>query len=50
MRLLVQAVGSRIQHYYDRDWLPGEQRNTRLVVIGERELDEAAIRQVLAEV
>ncbi len=50
MRLLIQAVGSRIQHYYDRDWLPGERRDTRLVVIGERELDEAAIRQVLAGV
>ena len=50
MRLLVQAVGSRIQHYYDRDWLPEERRGTRLVVIGERGLDEIAIRQALAEV
>ena len=50
MRLLVQAVGGRIQHYYDRDWRADEQRNTRLVVIGERDLDEAAIRLALAEV
>ena len=49
MRLLVQAVGSRIQHYYDRDWKTDEQRDTRLVVIGERDIDEAAIRQALAE-
>jgi cobalamin biosynthesis protein CobW len=50
MRLLVQAVGSRIQHYYDRDWTPGENRDTRLVVIGERDIDEAAIRQILANI
>ena len=50
MRLLVQAVGSRIQHYYDRDWGPEERRGTRLVVIGAREIDETAIRQALAEV
>ena len=50
MRLLIQAVGSRIQHYYDRDWRPDERRGTRLVVIGEREIDEAAIRRALAEI
>lgn len=48
MRLLVQAVGDRVQHYFDRDWRDGEDRTTRLVVIGETGLDETAIRQTLA--
>ncbi len=48
MRLVVQGVGPRLQHYYDRDWRPSETRGTRLVVIGESGLDEAAIRAALA--
>src|SRR3546814_18880412 len=44
MRLVVQGVGERLQHYYDRDWRPGEARATRLVFIGETGLDEAAHR------
>ena len=36
MRLSIQAVGARIQHYYDRDWRDGEDRRTRLVVIGRK--------------
>ncbi len=47
MRLLIQAVGERIQHYYDRDWREGEERRTRLVVIGRKGLDEGAIRRRL---
>ena len=47
MRLLIQAVGERIQHYYDRDWRDGEDRRTRLVVIGHKGLDERAIRNML---
>ena len=47
MRLLVQAVGERVQHYYDRDWRDGEPRRSRLVVIGEAGLDEARIRETL---
>jgi cobalamin biosynthesis protein CobW len=43
MRLVVQGVGGRLQHYYDRDWRPDEERVTRLVVIGETGLDRAAI-------
>ena len=49
MRLLLQAVGDRIQHYFDRDWHDGETRQTRLVVIGETGLDEAAITGALAQ-
>jgi cobalamin biosynthesis protein CobW len=47
MRLVIQGVGARIQHYYDRDWRPEEARLGRLVVIGERGLDERAIRAAL---
>lgn len=48
MRLVLQGVGARIGHYYDRDWQPGEARATRLVLIGRAGLDEAAIRAALA--
>lgn len=49
MRLLVQAVGARVRHQYDRPWKPGEARTGRLVVIAEYDdIDEAAIRSVLA--
>ncbi len=48
MRLLVQAVGSRIRHQYDRPWQPGEDRTGHLVVIGEHDdVSEAAIRATL---
>jgi cobalamin biosynthesis protein CobW len=47
MRLLVQGVGSRIQHQFDRPWQPGEEKSGRLVIIGEKGLDQAAIRQIV---
>jgi cobalamin biosynthesis protein CobW len=43
MRLVLQAVGDRIHHYFDRAWRPDEDREGRLVVIGERGLDRDAI-------
>ena len=46
-RQVVQAVGERVHQYYDRPWRPGEARATRLVVIGERGLDRAAITAAL---
>ena len=49
-RLVIQAVGPRIQHHFDRAWQAGEPRRTQLVVIGESGLDRAAIEQGLAEV
>ncbi len=49
-RLVVQAVGPRIQHFYDRAWLPQEARRTQLVVIGQKGLNRAAIEAGLAEV
>lgn len=48
MRLLVQGVGGRIQHQFDRPWKAGEPRQGRLVVIGEKGLDQAAIRTLIA--
>ena len=47
MRLLVQAVGERVRHYYDREWRDGEPRRSRLVVIGETGLDEPRVREML---
>jgi cobalamin biosynthesis protein CobW len=49
MRLIVQAVGARVQHYYDREWRAGEPREGRLVVIGQRGLDERRIRAALED-
>ncbi len=43
MRLVVQGVGPRFEHYFDRPWASGEAREGRLVVIGESGLDQAAI-------
>ncbi|GBE42880.1 putative metal chaperone YciC [bacterium BMS3Bbin10] len=46
-RLVVQAVGPRVESYFDRPWERGETRRASLVVIGERGLDESAIRAAL---
>ena len=48
MRLMVQGVGARIQHQFDRLWKPGERRQGRLVVIGEKGIDAEAIRRIIA--
>lgn len=47
MRHVVQAVGARVQRYYDRPWGDGEARTTELVVIGQTGLDHAAITSAL---
>jgi cobalamin biosynthesis protein CobW len=44
MRLVIQAAGSRIETYFDRAWNAGEPRASRLVVIGLKGLDRAAIQ------
>ncbi|HJT06693.1 MAG TPA: cobalamin biosynthesis protein CobW [Stellaceae bacterium] len=46
-RQVVQAVGARLQHYFDRPWGEREPRSTRLVVIGRKGLDRAAIAAAL---
>jgi cobalamin biosynthesis protein CobW len=48
LRLLVQAVGPRVTHQYDRAWTASEPRHGRLVVIGLKGLDRAAITAALA--
>ena len=47
MRLLVQAVGDRVRHQFDRPW-GASPRQSQLVVIAEHhDIDEPAIRAVL---
>jgi len=46
-RLLIQAVGPRLNSYFDRPWRSDETRSTRLVVIGEKTMDQAAIATAL---
>jgi cobalamin biosynthesis protein CobW len=48
MRLLVQGVGTRFSHHFDRPWGADEPRQSRLVLIGRKGLDTAAIVQNLA--
>ena len=47
LRLLVQAVGPRVTHQYDRPWAEDEARAGRLVVIGLKGLDRAAVTHAL---
>jgi cobalamin biosynthesis protein CobW len=47
MRLTLQAVGPRIDTYFDRPFSANEPRETRLVVIGETGLDRVAIEAAL---
>jgi len=47
LRLMVQAVGARVTHQYDRAWTASEAREGRLVVIGLKGLDRAAVAQAL---
>jgi cobalamin biosynthesis protein CobW len=46
-RFVVQAVGPRVNGYFDRPWAPGETRTSQLVVIGQSGFDENAIRASL---
>jgi len=47
MRMVIQAVGPRIDTHFDRAFSDDETRATRLVVIGQRGLDQAAITSAL---
>jgi len=49
LRLLIQAVGPRVSHYYDRPWDGAEVRQGNLVVIGLKGLDRAAVAKALLE-
>ncbi len=47
MRLVVQGVGRRFDSYFDRAWRAGEERATRLVLIGDH-LDGPALQAELS--
>jgi cobalamin biosynthesis protein CobW len=47
MRLLVQGVGQRFRREFDRPWRQDEARRGRLVVIGEKGIDQGAIAAAL---
>lgn len=47
MRMLVQGVGQRFRREFDRPWREGEERRGRLVVIGEKGIDQGAIAAAL---
>ncbi|MGR3341752.1 MAG: cobalamin biosynthesis protein CobW [Paracoccaceae bacterium] len=47
MRLTLQAVGPRVETYFDRPLTPDEPRETRLVIIGRSGLDRIAISAAL---
>jgi cobalamin biosynthesis protein CobW len=47
MRLVVQGVGRRVTHHFDRPWKPGEPRDGRLVVIGLKGFDRGAVEAAL---
>lgn len=46
MRQVLQAVGQRVETYFDRLWSSDEQRNTRLVFIG-KNLNQGALQKTL---
>jgi cobalamin biosynthesis protein CobW len=48
MRLVVQGVGRRVGHHFDRAWGEGEARDGRLVVIGLKGFDRAGVEAALA--
>ena len=48
MRLLVQGVGARFSHQFDRPWRAGEPRGGKLVVIGQKGFNRAAIAAALS--
>lgn len=48
MRLVLQGVGNRLQHYYDRPWEAHEGRRGQIVIIGLKGLDRGAITAALA--
>lgn len=46
-RHVVQAVGTRVERYFDRPWKAGEEQVGTLVVIGRKGLDRPAIEALL---
>ncbi|SFI82263.1 cobalamin biosynthesis protein CobW [Bosea sp. OK403] len=48
MRLVMQGVGRRVSHHFDRAWGADEARDGRLVVIGLKGFDRTAVEAALA--
>ena len=46
-RLIVQGVGERVEHYYDRPWASDETQAGQLVIIGLNGFDRAAVKDAL---
>lgn len=49
MRLVIQAVGQRVSHHFDRPWKTGESRDGRMVVIGLRGFDRSVVETALRD-
>ena len=47
VRLVVQGVGRRFRHHYDRPWQPAEARGGVMVVIARTGIDRAAVEAAL---
>jgi cobalamin biosynthesis protein CobW len=48
-RLLVQAVGPRVDTYFDRPWHAHERRETELVIIAEKKISRADVEHLLLQ-
>ena len=48
LRLVVQGVGRRVAHHFDRPWEEGEVKDGRLVVIGLKGFDKEAVAAALS--
>ena len=46
-RHVIQGVGPRVDGFYDRPWGSDEERQSKLVVIGLKGIDQPAIEAVL---
>ena len=49
MRFVVQAVGPRVDSYFDRAWRSDEPRQGRLVIIGLKGMDQKSIAELVSE-
>ena len=48
MRLAIQAVGTRIDTYFDKYWPQNSERYSKLVVIGTKKLNKKSVMDILA--
>lgn len=47
MRLVIQAVGARVDQHFDRPWNAGEEKSTKLVVIGLHDIEKDKITSAI---